>query len=48
MLLFAAGPIIATYQVLIWRGYCDVCDYGCGGYVHTGGGFYSYDDSSLD
>jgi hypothetical protein len=35
MLLFAAGPIVATHQA-------SACGYGgCGGYTYGGNGFYA-------
>ena len=45
ILLFAAGPIVATHQALAWGGF----DGGCcgGGYFYGGSGFYSYGGSGF-
>jgi hypothetical protein len=41
MLLFAAGPIVATHQA-------SACGYGgCGGYIYGGSGFYTYGGSGF-
>jgi hypothetical protein len=41
MLLFAAGPIVATHQA-------SACGYGgCGGYTYGGSGFYTYGGSGF-
>jgi hypothetical protein len=46
ILLFAAGPIVASHQALAWGGDCGWG--GCGGgYFYGGSGFYTYGGSGF-